>query len=1246
MDRKHCGLLWGALLLLLLAVCFACRQPASIGSVEFSEVVSDNERSYVEEGRGLHDWIELHNTGSSSVSLNGWYITDRYSSLNTAKSLPNIELPPDGYCVFYADKAYTGTDYFCLPFGISRQGETLYLFDSSGELMSTLQVPSLEKDVSWAKGLDGEFAFCLEPTPGKANTTDLVQHIPDSMKKQSGVKERSPIRLYINEVSSVSTKSDPDWIELYNPNDTSVDLTGFSLSDSDSNPQKGILGELSIPAKGYLVLLCDRDADPSTGISAFSISSGGERLSMWDDQGLLIDVVDVPMLRAGIVYARTDDGGYGYCMTPTPGAANETQILPELPVQAEKIENSMPIRINEVDSSSLDGLPDWFELMNYGEQDLVTRGLYISDSYRNLSKCPLPEVTIPAGGYYVFFCGEGVDAATGVPEINISSKGESLFLSDDDETVIDSVRIPALHRGIVYARDQEGAFGYSGQPTPGEKNSQYVHAEELHPMGQSDPVRLSEGLFKNRYSGIDAYGDHSDWIELVNGGDTAVSLDGYFLSDRTDDLQKWAFPAIELGPKEFLVVFLSGKESFGKELHASFSVSDSDDGCVLYDSKALSYEVLPCPRDLKDNVSIGLDENGELIYFNYPTPGYANAHGFSAQQASAFPNAEVYISEVSAGGQNGEWIELHNRGETTVDLVGWHLSDDDKDSLKCPLGQISLSAGAYYTVFLKKKGVEPFFSISMSGEDIVLTDPDGSVRDVYATGALKSGLSSGRITDDDTLRRVFFTNPTEGKANAAEYLEGYAPKPVLSDTSLYHTAPFRLTIQTTDPSAVIYFTLDGTAPNRSSSVYSGPIEIKRNTCVRVIAEVESRLTSEEAYANYLFGPRHTLPVVCIGMDPKHWDAMKKVPGVKAGLEEQAACVSYYEKDGAIGVAFHAGVSPRGNTSIRYPQKSMSIHLRSQYGEKQVVYPFWGEGSALAYQFLILRNGSQDWQEARLRDSFADRAAANLRVMTPKTRPVIVYVDGEYYGLMDMNEGMNHDYLWTHYQVDTDTVNIVLQNDVQKRGKKDGYLALRKFAARKDLSKAENYDAFSKMVDMDAIIDYLIAQSFFGNYDISNQAWWGTSDGRIKWQPYLYDVDRCLHERSYGTNVLQLYFSKNGAKFGEFGDRKIHMEIYCGLHANKAWRKRVAERYAELLCTDFSEARLSALLDQMAEEMLPEMEKHIALWGKPSSVQRWKSEIKLMHQLISKRYEYIIPRVKNIFDISDAEWDAMIAKYQQ
>lgn len=72
-------------------------------------------------------------------------------------------------------------------------------------------------------------------------------------------------------------------------------------------------------------------------------------------------------------------------------------------------------------------------------------------------------------------------------------------------------------------------------------------------------VVISELLASNDNGLQDEDGDTSDWIEIHNATSSAVSLAGWRLTDDPDNPAKWTFPATNLPPGGFLVVFASGK---------------------------------------------------------------------------------------------------------------------------------------------------------------------------------------------------------------------------------------------------------------------------------------------------------------------------------------------------------------------------------------------------------------------------------------------------------------------------------------------------------------------------------------------------------------------------------------------------------------------------------------------------------------------------------------------------------------
>ena len=109
-----------------------------------------------------------------------------------------------------------------------------------------------------------------------------------------------------------------------------------------------------------------------------------------------------------------------------------------------------------------------------------------------------------------------------------------------------------------------------------------ITTETKEPVRNGD-LYVSEFCARNDSTLEDEDKETSDWIEIHNGKDSAVDLEGYFLTDNTEDLTKWEFPAVTLGSNEYLVIFASGKNrrNPNSELHSNFSLAGENGQLAL-----------------------------------------------------------------------------------------------------------------------------------------------------------------------------------------------------------------------------------------------------------------------------------------------------------------------------------------------------------------------------------------------------------------------------------------------------------------------------------------------------------------------------------------------------------------------------------------------------------------------------------------------------------------------------------------
>jgi len=217
-------------------------------------------------------------------------------------------------------------------------------------------------------------------------------------------------------------------------------------------------------------------------------------------------------------------------------------------------------------------------------------------------------------------------------------------------------------------------------------------------------------------------------------------------------------------------------------------------------------------------------------------------------------------------GDFSDWLELHNAGDTTADLTGWHLTDDASDLDKWTLPAVSLAPGAYLLVYASGKDrsvvgsqLHTNFNLSSSGEYLALVAPDGeSIASEYASQfpEQRSKVSYGMLTDaggvhSETLR--YFTPATPGAPNSGAGYAGFAATPDFSVPHGFFTSAFNVSIADTTPGATIRYTVDGSAPSQTNgTVYTGPLNVDKITMLRAAAFATDYLPSFVETQTYLF----------------------------------------------------------------------------------------------------------------------------------------------------------------------------------------------------------------------------------------------------------------------------------------------------------------------------------------------------------------------------------------------------------
>ena len=1007
----------------------------------------------------------------------------------------------------------------------------------------------------------------------------------------------------------------PDWIELYNPTENEVSLKGYMVYRADKKEDALRFDDVSLPSHGRLVVLCTEFLGDETGgniISGFRLPKSGTTVILKNEQGRTIDQMKVPALETDISYVRTASG-YKYCLAPTPGREDQGLLFDSYD-EIKRLKAPEGLVINEASKTFL-------EIYNSSDKPVQMAYFTVSDNKSRLGRWRFPSMELESGEYYVIYFGsDGIEG----PEFSISSYESDIFLSFNGE-IKESVNVAGLLKNMSVGLNDKGEKVFFADITPGEQNSSiYSNSTSITDV-ETMSIRINEVMDDNDNSLIDEFGDRPSWVEIYNDSDEDVDMEGLFLSDKPDDPFKFRLKEGTLPAHGYKVIYLSGKDVGD---HASFKLGKGET-LYLTDYRTLERQAVLFPDESRlSNVSYGL-QDGKWLFFMESTPGKENTtQGYEEiSNAEKLSRLTPFISEVVSVNEprsgKADWIELYNPTEKTYSLEGLYLSDDYKDLKKFALSGTIAPKG--YKVLdtsnspSKQKQGTGTFSISPSGETIYLTDGI-KLYDVFETGVLKVGYSSGRVEDDPSGERVFFSSQTKGAKNSGTL------KPELNAPEFSHrggvvSGEFTLEIS---GEGNIYYTTDGTRPSKSSNLYTGPMKILGTTVINAVCIKDGHIPSDTNTVTFLFEKAHTVPVVCITADPQEF---KEVYAVRERLVkvERKCNIEFYEADGTKGVSFPAGIRVSGNSTRVYAQKSFSIYLRSGYGKSSVTYPFFDDYEISSFQSLVLRNGGQDWKYTRVIDAYTGVLFKDLNIDTSMSRPVVVYVNGKYYGIYDLKESMNENCLASQHGVEEDNLNVIRRNFAILAGDTVQIKQIYQMAKTMNMAVESNYEKFCKYVDADAWIDYIIARSFTGDYDMFNQKLWNEKHYEVKWRPIFYDFDFAF--RGTQASTLNRYFT--GAGVASPDGSLTNMYIPTALKQNAGWREKFLKRASEVL-KDIA-ARSLDLFDSMVEEIRPEMQRHIARWG--GSYSEWQQNCKTTRAVIAARPRVLVKQIQNVFGVS-------------
>lgn len=342
----------------------------------------------------------------------------------------------------------------------------------------------------------------------------------------------------------------------------------------------------------------------------------------------------------------------------------------------------------------------------------------------------------------------------------------------------------------------------------------------------------------------------------------------------------------------------------------------------------------------------------------------------------------------------------------------------------------------------------------------------------------------------------------------------------------FYSAPFEIPEPVATMGGEVLCSFDG------SEFYdetSWPVKVKSNMVVRCIEKNADGDVLRQSVQTYFIGETVSMPVVAISVAPSFFyrvyvdtkDCEGQNPYGCPGLmdeTEDKIHVEYFEKGSrSSGKTWEvdAGIGLMGNYSRTYPKKPVGVKIKKQYNEKKLKYSFFAaRPEKNKFRGFNLRNSGNRYVGDYIGDPSMTAIVEGSSVDYQRSRQVVVFYNGVYYGIHDLRERLNEHFVETNYGIDNNTVELVKQkNDTVTAvaGTGEYYKALLEFVANNDFSGENNeaYDSVQTMMDVGNYADYIAAQFYLQNADwpSNNMRAWCAPGHPFKF--ILFDTDQSL-----------------------------------------------------------------------------------------------------------------------------------------
>ena len=283
--------------------------------------------------------------------------------------------------------------------------------------------------------------------------------------------------------------------------------------------------------------------------------------------------------------------------------------------------------------------------------------------------------------------------------------------------------------------------------------------------------------------------------------------------------------------------------------------------------------------------------------------------------------------------------------------------------------------------------------------------------------------------------------------------------------------------------------------------------------------------------------------------------------------------------------------------------------------------------------MLRPGGIRDWESTQFRDILNCKLIEDRNLTILEGIPCQVFVDGEYWGLYNLQERIDNGLIAREYDIDIDNLIVTKQDYVVEGDDRDYalYEAVEDYAKKHDMSKDYYYERVADMIDIQSFIEYHCFEIYIANVDSisNNYACWRvreTSDEPYcdgKWRWIIYDTDD-------STGIIEELSEPEVDSFtgGHWGPTCFDDPLFAALLENEDFKNQFVETFVDMADNDFAFTKVNEKIDEYTDAYIEAAVLSRHRFGKPEYTEEdYLEDVEVYRDFFKRRRDYILEHLE-------------------